>query len=81
MIHQPLSPGVHPQISSSLRYLVLCLVRPDLFVMNYCLFINFKELISFICSLDKCHTSVFNALIKYSTVGIRYYVALAKRRY
>ena len=25
----------------------------------------FKELISFIGSLDKCHTSVFNALIKY----------------
>ena len=25
----------------------------------------FKELISFIGSLDKCHTSVFNALIRY----------------
>ena len=65
MIHQPLSPDrVHPQISSSLRLLVLRLVRPDLFVRYYCLFIQvFKELISYIFSLDKCHTSVFNALI------------------
>ena len=64
MIHQPLSPdGVHPQIISSLRLLVLCLFRPEWFVINYCLFIFFKELVSFIGSLDKCHTSVFNALI------------------
>ena len=35
---------------------------PDLFVIYYCLF-SLKELISFIDSLDKCHTSVFNALI------------------
>ena len=64
MIHQPLSTGrVHPQISSSLTLLVYCLVRPDLFVIYYCLFIFVKELVSFIGSLDKCHTSVFNALI------------------
>ena len=64
MIHQPLAPdGVHPQISSSLRLLVLCLVRPDLFVIYYCFFYFFEELISFIGSLDKWHTSVFNALI------------------
>ena len=64
MIHQLLSSdGVHPKISSSLRLLVLCLVRSDLFVIQYCLFILFKELISFIGFLDKYHTSVFNALI------------------
>ena len=54
-----LSPdGVHPQISSS-----LCFVRPDFFCFHYCLFIFSKELISFMGSLDKCHTSVFNGLI------------------
>ena len=64
MMHQPLSPDrVHPQNSSFLRLLVICLVRPDMFVIYYCLFIFFKGLISFIGSLDKCHTSVFNALI------------------
>ena len=65
----PLSPNVvHPQISSSLRLLVLCLVRPDLFVIYYCLFICFKELISFIGSLDKCHISVFHALVSSVTL-------------
>ena len=69
MIHQPLSPsGVHPQISSCLRLLFLCLVLKDLFVIHYYLFIFQKEkkrkkLSSFIGSHDKCHTSVFNALI------------------
>ena len=63
MIHQSLSPhGVHPQISSSLRLLDLCLVRSDLFVIYYCLFILLRTH-SFIDPLDKCHTSVFNALI------------------
>ena len=66
MIHQPLSPdGVDPKISSSLRLLVLCLVCPDLY---YCLFI-FKEPISFIGSLDKFHTSVFNALLPKTCPG------------
>ena len=52
------------QISLSLRLLVLCLVRPHLIVIHYLLLIFFfKELISFIGSLDKCNTSVFNALI------------------
>ena len=56
MMHQPFSPdGVHPQISSSLRLIVLAIY--------YCLFIFSKKLISFIDSLDKCHTSIFNALI------------------
>ena len=60
MIHQPLSPdGVHPQINSSLRLLGLCLVRPDLLLFGDFL----KKLISFIGSLNKCHTSVFNTLI------------------
>ena len=31
----------------------------------------FKELISFIGSLDKCHTSVFNALIVYDLSSVR----------
>ena len=44
-----------PQISSSLS---LYLVRHTLLIVHF-----FKELISFIGSLDKCHTSVFNALI------------------
>ena len=44
MIYQALSPdGVHPQISSSLRFLVLCLVRPDMLVINNCLFILSKN--------------------------------------
>ena len=65
MIHQPLSPdGVHPQISSTLRFLVLCLVRPDLFVINYCLFIFSKNsFLSLAPLIDKCHTSIFNGLI------------------
>ena len=54
---------VHLHISLSLRWLVLCLTRTAFFVIYYCLFIFFKELISSIGSLDKCHTSVFNALI------------------
>ena len=71
IIHQPLSSDeVHPQICSSLRLLVLCLVRPDLSVIYYCLFIYYyfffpEKLISFIGSLDKCHSSVFNALITF----------------
>ena len=35
--------GVHPQISPSLRLLVLCLVRSDLFVKYYCLYIFFPK--------------------------------------
>ena len=51
MIHQPLSPdGVHPQISSSLRLLVFCLVRPDLFVSHYCLFTSIFSKNSFLSS-------------------------------
>ena len=58
MVHQPFLPdGVRPQISSFLSLLVLCHVRPYLFI-TVCLF--FKELISFMGSRDKC---VFNALI------------------
>ena len=64
MIHQPLSTdGVHPQISSSLRLLVF-LARSSGLVRHVLLFVYFfKELISLIGSRDKCHTSVFNALI------------------
>ena len=60
MIHQSLSPdGVRAQISSSLRLLVICLVRPACSsYITICLFKK-KKLISFIYSLDKCHTSVY----------------------
>ena len=60
MIHQLLSPDrVHPQISSSLRLLFLCLVRWTCSsYITVCCF--FKQLISFIGSLDKFRTSVFN---------------------
>ena len=70
MIYQPLSPdGIHPQVTLSLRLLVVCFVRPDLFVIYYYLFILlFIELISFIGSLDKCHSSVFKALILWSVL-------------
>ena len=73
-----------PQIRSSLRSLVHCLVRPDLLViyMYYCLFILFKELISFFFffgSLDKCHTSVFNALINQCTCQWQHLSCSTKR--
>ena len=48
----------HPKISLSLRLLVLCHVRhilPFVYI--------FKELFSFIGSLGKCHTSIFNTVI------------------
>ena len=39
-----LSPdGVHPEISLSLRLLVICLLPPDLMIIYYCLFIFFKR--------------------------------------
>ena len=48
MIHQTLSLyRVHPEIRSSLKFVVLCLVRPDLFIIYYCFFYFFKELICF----------------------------------
>ena len=44
MIHQPSLPdAVHPQIRSSMRFLVLYLVRPNLFIRNYCLFLFSKN--------------------------------------
>ena len=65
MIHKPLSPDiVHPQISASLRLFLSFF----LFVWTWSSYITvelfFKERISIIGSIDKCHTSVFNALIK-----------------
>ena len=54
MIHQPLSSdGVHPQISSSLRLLVLCLLRLDLFIIYQCLFIFSKNSLLSLASLTK----------------------------
>ena len=46
----------HPQFSSSLILL-------ELFHHTLLFVYLFKEIISFIGSLDKCHTSVFNALM------------------
>ena len=64
MIHQPLSPdGVHPQITSSLRLLVFCLVRPDLFVIYYCLFIISKNSLLSLTPLTNATPAFFNALI------------------
>ena len=55
-VHPPTQFG--PEIVSSLPYLPT-LVRHTLLIVYF-----FKELISFIGSLDKCHTSVFNVLIR-----------------
>ena len=41
----------HSQISSFLRLLALCLVRPDLFVIHYCLFIFSKNSLLSLVSL------------------------------
>ena len=49
---------VHPAIISSLSLFVLWLVCSGLFFIHYCF--SFKLSIG---SLDKCHTSTFNALI------------------
>ena len=61
---------VCPKISLPLGLFVLWDVRPDLFVKYHCLFIFFKLSILYICSLDKCHISSFNALISKSTVHL-----------
>ena len=64
VIHQPFvtwwsSPPnqISPEIFSPLPD-----VSQDLFFIHYCMFIFFKEPISFIGSFEKCHTSSFNAL-------------------
>ena len=53
--------GVHPpnQFVPKTVSPLPALVRHTLLIVYF-----FKELISFIGSIDKCHTSVFNALIK-----------------
>ena len=61
--------GVHPpnQFVPEIFSPLPCspaLVRHTLLIVYFC-----KELISFIGSLDKCHTSVFNALIYLSAIG------------
>ena len=64
MIQQPLSPdGVHPpnQFVPKIVSALPCLSRLVRYTLLFVYF--FKELISFIGSLDKCHTSVFNTLI------------------
>ena len=57
------SDDVHPLIGSFLRLLLLCLIRPDLFVIHNCLFIFSKNSFLLLASLKKGKTSVFNALI------------------
>ena len=57
-----LSPdGVHSQISSSLRLLVFYLVRPDLYVIHYCLFIFSKNSFLSLAPLTNA-TSAFSTL-------------------
>ena len=56
--------GVHPP-NQFVPEIVSPLPCSPAFVCHTLLIVYFfKELISFIGSLDKCHTSVFNALIK-----------------
>ena len=65
MINQPLShDGVHPpnQFVPEIASPLPCSSK---LVRHISLFVYFfKELISFLSSLDKWHTSVFNALIQ-----------------
>ena len=53
--------GVHLQMSSFLRLLVLCLVRSDLFVIYYCLFIVSKALLLSLVPLTNA-TPAFSTL-------------------
>ena len=66
MTHQPLSTdGVHPLISSSLRLLVPCLVRPNSFVIHYCWFIFSNNSFPLLAPLT-------NATPAFSTVWLHY---------
>ena len=58
--------GVHPSIPEIVSHLPCspALVRHILPIVYF-----FKELISVISSLDKCHTGVFNALILFVITG------------
>ena len=70
MIHQPLSPdGVHPpnQFVPEIVSPMPCSSGLVRYILVFVYF--FKELISFIGFLDKCHTSVFNALISVVVAG------------
>ena len=65
MIHQPLSPDqVHPQ-NQFVREIVIPLPCLSVLVRHTLLFVCLllQSIHLFIGSLDKCHTSVFNALI------------------
>ena len=64
MIHQPLSHDrIHPQFVPDTVSTLSCSSGLIRHILRFVYFIFFKELMSFIGSLDKCHTSVFNALI------------------
>ena len=54
---------VHPQISSSPNVLVLWLCSCSFGLLGHYYCLIFKLKISYIVSLEKCHTSAFNALI------------------
>ena len=58
----PESVGPLPCFPAFVRHTLLCFFF-FFFCCCCCCFFFFNELISFIGSLDKCHTSVFNALI------------------
>ena len=64
MIHQP-SITLHSSSPNQFVPNVSRLPCSSGLVRHTLLFVHFfKELVSFIASLDKCHTSVFNALIE-----------------
>ena len=62
---------VPPKTISPMNLFVLWIFGLGLFVIYYCLFIFFKSQIHDIGFLDKCHTSVFNALIKNVILSLR----------
>ena len=65
MIQQSFSPDGVPSPNQFVPEIVSPLPCSSGLVRHRLLFVYFfKELISFIGSLDKCHTSVFNALVK-----------------
>ena len=66
MIHQPLSPDLGSSQNQFVPEIVSPLLCSSGLVRHVLVFFFFKEVISFIGSLDKYHSSVFSALINYS---------------
>ena len=61
--------GVHPPNQFVPEIVSTLPCSPSLVCHTLLIVYFFKELISFISSFDKCHTSVFNALITSATLG------------